>query len=104
MGVRESFWSIFGFDSKDPSSAVVESVRGAMLRALDTHGGADHFQLDVKICDARDITTLWYLRPELMHAIAAVEGEAAAGRCIAGITALFQGYQPGGGGARNAVS
>jgi len=93
MGVRDSFWSIFGFESRDPSSAV-----------LDAHGAGDQFQLDVKICDAKDIATLWYLRPELMHAIAASEGEAAAGRCIAGITELFKGHQPGGVGTRYATT
>ena len=104
MGVRDSFWGIFGFESRAPSSTVLESVRGAMLRVLDAHGGADHFQLDMKISDAKDIATLWYLRPELMHAIAASEGEAAARLCIASVTELFQGYQPGGGGTRYAVS
>lgn len=104
MGVRDSFWSIFGFESRDPSSAVLERVRSAMLQVLDAHGAGDQFQLDVKICDAKDIATLWYLRPELMHTIAASEGEAAAGRCIAGITELFQGHQPGGVGTRYATT
>ena len=38
---------------------------------------------------------LWYLRGDLMAALAAIQGEAAAREKVAGITRMFQGLLPG---------
>lgn len=45
---------------------------------------------------ATDIAALWYLRSNLMAALAASHGETAARDSISRITFLFQGHQPGG--------
>ncbi len=39
---------------------------------------------------ARDLDTLWYLRPGLMNVIATRQGEAAARDCLVALTALFR--------------
>ena len=79
-------------------------IRSAMLQALAAHGqhnGKPAFvHLERRLRYANDIQGLWYARSDLMQAIAACEGEARARQQIQGITALFDGLQPGGGASR----
>ncbi|MES3003730.1 MAG: hypothetical protein V4787_23770 [Pseudomonadota bacterium] len=73
-----------------------EDIRESMLSVLgDT--GIKHFpQVTRRIRYANDIQALWYLRGDLMGALAAMHGEAAARQKIASITHMFQGLLPGG--------
>ena len=96
MGFSRRLLGAFGKASPESNSNVIESVRSAMLRVLDEYSGASHVQLDLRISDARDLETLWYLRPELMNAISASRGEAVARNCVETVTACFKGYCPGG--------
>ena len=96
MGFSRRLLGAFRQASPESNSNVIESVRSAMLRVLDEHSGASHVQLDLRISDARDLETLWYLRPELMNAISASRGEAVARKCVETVTAYFKGYRPGG--------
>jgi hypothetical protein len=102
MRLRNSFWAMLGRNISEPPDAVVERVRQAMLIAVDTHCLASAYAIEDKISYARDINSLWYLRSDLMHAIASAQGEAAAAECVAAITTLFAGYQPGGNRPRQA--
>ncbi len=96
MRLRNSFWAMLGQQISDAPGVVVERVRQAMLLAVDEHCGEGWSDIDDRISYAQDITALWYLRSDLMNAVAAVRGEAVARDCISTITVLFQGHQPGG--------
>ena len=73
-----------------------EDVRESMLASLGP-GGARHFpQITRRIRYANDIHALWYLRGDLMAALANMHGENVARQKIASISAQFQGLLPGG--------
>jgi hypothetical protein len=73
-----------------------EDVRESMLSSLGP-GGLRHFpQVTRRIRYANDIHALWYLRGDLMAALANMHGEAAAREKIASISAQFRGLLPGG--------
>lgn len=96
MGIRDSIWSVLGRDTSDATDLVLERVRSAMLMALEQYGDESQVRLDMKISCAREISELWYLRPELMHMVASAHGEEVARVCVSKITALFGKYQMGG--------
>lgn len=96
MGIRDSIWSVLGRDTSNGADVVLERVRKAMLLALEQYGDEKHVRLDMKISSAREISELWYLRPEIMHLVASAQGEEVARACVAKITALFGKHQLGG--------
>jgi hypothetical protein len=70
---------------------MVQTIRAAMLQALKQHCD-DHWEdLAIKVDLTPDIKSLWYLRPDLMHAISSCQGEAIAQQVLMEITPLFQG-------------
>jgi hypothetical protein len=73
-----------------------EDIREAMLAALGENGSRHFPQITRRIRYAADIQSLWYLRGDLMGALAAMHGEKAARQKIASISAQFQGLLPGG--------
>lgn len=73
-----------------------EDVRESMLCALGPSGPRHFPQVTRRIRYASDIHALWYLRGDLMAALANMHGEAEARRKIANITAQFRGLLPGG--------
>jgi hypothetical protein len=83
---------MLGRDVSETPLVVVERIRKAMLFALDAHCGYDNYSLDLKITFAKDVAGLWYLRPELMHAIATAQNQTVAEQTIADISALFEGH------------
>lgn len=95
MRLRQSFWALLGPQPTEAPGAVVERVRLAMRCAVEEHLGRDAEALQHQLEYAQDLESLWYLRPELMNAIAARCGEAEARNCLLALTALFQGHHPG---------
>jgi hypothetical protein len=97
--LRSSIYGLLG-NPVTPSDSVLESgtedIRESMLAILgDT--GAKHFpQITRRIRYANDVQALWYLRGDLMAALAAMHGEMAAREKVASITAQFQGLLPSG--------
>jgi len=93
--------SFFGWMGQDATPAVpaerLDAVRQAMLAALDLADAAAHATLERKLLFAKDVGDLWYARPELMNAVSAKQGEFRARQCLAEITVLFKGIQPGAG-------
>lgn len=73
-----------------------EDVRESMLCALGPSGTRHFPQVTRRIRYANDIHALWYLRGDLMAALANMHGEAEARQKIASITAQFRGLLPGG--------
>lgn len=95
MRLRNSFWAILGPQETETPQAVVERVRLAMRCAVQDHLGDEAEALQRQLEYAQDIESLWYLRPEIMNAIAAERGEATAHDCLTGLTALFRNHHPG---------
>jgi hypothetical protein len=50
--------------------------------------------VELKVVRANDLQELWYLRGDLMAAIAAVHGEAIARRNLIQISDMFKGFLP----------
>ena len=67
-----------------------------MLSVLGDAGTRQFAQITRRIRYADNVKDLWYLRGDLMHALATLRGEAAAREAIASITEKFQGLLPGG--------
>lgn len=61
---------------------------------LDDHINAQVGALQRQLQSARDLDTLWYLRPGLMNVIAVRQGEVAARDCLVALTALFKHAPP----------
>ncbi len=95
MRLRNSFWFLWGQQDIDAPEAVVECLRDAMQRALSEHLGPEGRELRRYVHLATDIDGLWYLRPEIMSAIARRQGEARAQACLAELTELFRDHHPG---------
>ncbi|HEY8049945.1 MAG TPA: hypothetical protein VIE63_12275 [Ramlibacter sp.] len=99
--LKPSLRSIYGLlgNASAPTDSLleggIEEVREAMLASLE-HAGPGQFQpLTRRIRYANDIQSLWYLRGDLMAALAAMHGESVARRKMAGITEQFEGLLPG---------
>lgn len=82
-----------------PAESVLETrtedIRDAML-ALFGEGGTRQFpNVARRIRHANDIQTLWYLRGDLMAALADMEDEQGARQKVQQITDMFHGLLPG---------
>ena len=97
--LRSSIYGLLG-NPVAPSESMLETgtedVREAMLAVLGDAGPKHFPQITRRIRYANDIHALWYLRGDLMAALAAVHGEMAARQKLASITEMFQGLLPGG--------
>ena len=95
--LRSSIYGLLGNPVAHSDSILengTEDIREAMLAVLG-EPGAKHFpQITRRIRYANDIQALWYLRGDLMAALAAMHGEVAAREKLATITAQFQGLLP----------
>ena len=94
MRLRNSFWALLGRNPAGAPDGLEEEVRHAMLAALDLFCGSEFLELDDRISFARDLDELWYLRSQLMIAIAANHGEALARDQMLAITKKFAGFHP----------
>jgi hypothetical protein len=96
--IRTSIYGLLG-DPAAPTDSVLETgmedVREAMLALLGEAGTKRFAPVTRRIRYANDIQGLWYLRGDLMAALAAMHGEAAAREQIQQITRMFQGLLPG---------
>jgi hypothetical protein len=93
--------SVYGLlGGAQPSGAAleesVEDIREVMLEAIGPTGATRHLPLTRRIRYAQDLQALWYLRGDLMAALASVHGEAHAREIMLGISQEFEGLLPGG--------
>jgi hypothetical protein len=97
--LRSSLYGLLG-NPVAPSESMLESgledIRESMLAVLGEAGPTNYPQITRRIRYANDIQALWYLRGDLMGALAAMHGEMVARQKIASITAQFQGLLPNG--------
>jgi hypothetical protein len=94
---------LMGDAAPPPDSVIqdrIESIRESMLEALGPHS-LEYGYLRRRISYASDVQVLWYLRGELMAALAAREGELAADRRMRSISGMFDGLLPRALGARS---
>jgi hypothetical protein len=96
--LRNSIYGLLG-NPVAPSESMLETgtedIREAMLAVLGEDGPKDFAQITRRIRYASDIQALWYLRGDLMAALAAMHGEKAARHELAALTKQFQGLLPG---------
>ena len=71
-------------------------IRQAMLDELAICAYRSSTVVQTRVSGANDIQDLWYLRGDLMAAIAAKDGEAVAKRKMAQISNMFKGQLPRG--------
>ncbi len=101
--LRSSIYSLLG-NPVAPSESILENgtedIRESMLDVLGDSGPRHFPQITRRIRYANDIQALWYLRGDLMAALASMHGEMAAREKVASITGQFQGLLPSGLGSR----
>jgi hypothetical protein len=96
--IRNSIYGLLGHSILPSASMLddgMEDIRESMLALLGDAGHQRFPQVTRRIRYAVDIQALWYLRGDLMAALAALQGEAAARKRVQGITAMFRGLLPG---------
>ena len=98
-GLKNSIYGLLG-NPVAASESVLESstedIRESMLAALGDQGPKDFPQVIRRIRYASDVQALWYLRGDLMAALASMHGEMAARKKVASLSALFEGLLPRG--------
>ncbi len=78
----------------------LDDIRHAMLAVLGDRGAEAYPVVQLRVTYADDVQDLWYLRGDVMAAIAAIDGEAAARERLATVSAMFKGLLPNGLGSR----
>jgi len=96
--LRSSIYGLLG-GAPPPSDSIMESgtedIREAMLSLLGDAGPKHFPQVTRRIRYANDIQALWYLRGDLMGALASMYGEKTARQKVLDITEMFRGLVPG---------
>jgi hypothetical protein len=95
--LQSSVYALLGNPSA-PTESMLESgtedIRESMLAELGELGPKRFPHVTRRIRYANDIQALWYLRGDLMGALAALNGEVAARERLAAITKMFKGLLP----------
>lgn len=96
--IRNSIYGLLG-NPVAPSDSVLETgtedIREAMLSLLGERANREFANVTRRIRYANDIQGLWYLRGDLMAALASTQGEATARQQVQQITKMFHGLLPG---------
>jgi hypothetical protein len=96
-GLRNSIYGLLG-TSATPSDSVMEAgtedIREAMLELLGPAGSKQFANVTRRVRYANDIQALWYLRGDVLAALASIHGEVAAREKVSGITEMFRGLLP----------
>lgn len=87
--LRNSFFGWLAHQPATEPSARLEDIRKAMLDLLEQSPDGSNSMIERRVLFAQDLDDLWYLRPDLMTAIAATRGEFLARNCLADITRMF---------------
>ena len=95
--IKSSIYGLLG-NPAPPSDSLMESstddIREEMLALLGDDAPKKFPTLTRRIRYAADIHALWYLRGDLMAALATVRGERAAREKIGELTQMFKGLLP----------
>jgi len=99
LTLKSTFFSLLGYvDTSAESSQPVqlEALRTAMLATLGVTGQECHAEVSRKLCYAHDVTALWYVRSELMGALACLHGERWAHHAMDELNTPFRALLPKG--------
>ena len=104
--IATSLMGLLGQAEKKVSDSTMdnrcEDIREAMLAVLDQCGtDATTNTVSNRVCYARNIEALWYLRGAIMAQLTIAIGESQARDQLARITDMFKGYLPAGLGPRS---
>lgn len=77
-------------------ASALDDIRHAMLNVLGDRGALAYPVVQLRVTYANDVQDLWYLRGDVMAAIAALDGEATARERLAMVSAMFKGLLPSG--------
>jgi hypothetical protein len=96
--LRNSIYGLLG-NPVTPTDSILESgiedIREAMLALLDDNGSKQFANVTRRVRYANDVQALWYLRGDVLAALASLHGEVAAREQIQEITQMFNGLLPG---------
>ena len=96
--LRNSIYGLLG-NPATPSDSVLETgtedIREAMLSLLAEAGGKQFSNVTRRVRYANDVQALWYLRGDLLAALASTHGEMAARQKVQRVTKMFEGLLPG---------
>lgn len=94
--LRSSIYGLLGNPTPTDSrlESGTEDVRETMLTLLGPAGPKQFPAVVRRIRYANDIQALWYLRGDLMAALAALHGERKASEQIASVSQMFKGLLP----------
>ena len=96
--IRNSIYGLLG-NPVSPTESVLEcgteDIREAMLQLLGESGPKHFPHVTRRVRYANDVQALWYLRGDLMAALAAMHGESTAREKVQNITRMFHGLLPG---------
>ena len=76
------------------TESALEDIREAMLEGLGVSSAVAATKLELRVTYAEDLQDLWYLRGDIMAAIAAVDGEALAREKLNQISDMYTGLLP----------
>ncbi|WP_296466142.1 hypothetical protein [Rhodoferax sp.] len=82
------------------NAPTLNDIRHAMLDILGDNGAQTYPIVQLRVTYAEDVQDLWYLRGDVMAAVAALNGEVSARQQLADISAMFKGLLPSGLSAR----
>lgn len=85
-----------GTSSPPKQATSLTDIREAMLHVLGERGAQAYPVIQLRITYADDVQDLWYLRGDVMAAVAALDGEMEARRALASISTMFSGLLPRG--------
>ncbi len=94
-GMQSLFNGLTGGDDAR-FQCILDDVRHAMLDSMDESGATGSLVVRSRVTYARDLQDLWYLRGDVMAAIAAIDGELIARRKLVQISDMFKGHLPRG--------
>lgn len=93
LGVQ-NFFNAQSDARESKMQSALEDIREAMLASLIVPGALSASKLELKVTYASDLNDLWYLRGDVMAAIAATDGEAVARLKLDRISRMFKGLLP----------
>jgi hypothetical protein len=96
--LRNSIYGLLG-NPATPSDSVLdegtEDIREAMLALLEEAGSRQFANVTRRVRYANDVQALWYLRGDVMAALASTQGESSARSKVHQVTRMFHGLMPG---------
>ncbi len=89
-----SLFRVNSSNKEKNTAKAIQDIREAMLRAMGSAASAKFPVIQLRVTYADDVHDLWYLRGDVMAAIASYDGELVAREKVASISEMFIGFVP----------